>query len=72
MQGGLHEAQDLLSVINGKFQKYFSSATEEGADATPQASSPAQSGGFNAKTPKERVAEASTDQTSGMRIRLEN
>ncbi len=71
VQGGLHEAQDLLSVIHGKFQKYFSRATEA-ADTTPQPSSPAQPGGFNAKTPKERVAEAITDQTSGMRIRLEN
>lgn len=71
VQGGLHEAQDLLSVIHGKFHKYFSGAKKEGTAATPQQPTPSRAA-WEAKTGKERIAEAITDQTSGMRIRLEN
>jgi hypothetical protein len=71
VQGGLHEAQDLLSVIHGKFHKYFSGPKKEGTVASSPQSSVSRAV-WEAETAKERIAEAITDQSSGLRIRLEN
>ncbi len=70
VQGGLHEAQDLLSIIHGKFHKYFSGMKKASAEASQP--STATQAGLEAKTASEYAAEAITDQSTGMRICLEN
>ncbi|WP_303674173.1 hypothetical protein [Vampirovibrio chlorellavorus] len=71
VQGGLHEAQDLLSIIHGKFHKYFS-GMKKTPPATPQPTSRATQAGFGDKTASPYATEAITDQDTGMRICLEN